>query len=179
MVNKYQNSTAMKKTQLLLPVILFVSILCFQSCKTETPKVTGTSCELTASEKSQIITEILLLTDNWAIAHNQMNADKASEFWDNSSDLMFAENGEFFKDWNSIHNYLHDFYASTFLMSLSWTRREIIPLSLNSASLAGRLHIVAHYKSGESFEINSMFTGVFIKKNGKWVLIHGQESFKL
>lgn len=169
----------MKKTKLLFAILLSCSIFCLQSCNTET-KNTGTfSDDLSASEKEQITSEILALTDDWANAHCQMNADKASELWDNSSDLMFAENGEFFASWKAIHDYLVSFYSSTTSMNVKWEQRVVIPLSLNSASIAGHFHAYAVFKTGETFDIHSMFTGVFVKKNNKWVLIQGQESFKL
>ena len=168
----------MKKINLLPILLILVSVCLSQSCKTDTPNTGNFSDDLTQQEKDLVTSEIIALTDNWINAHNNMNADKASELWDNSSDLMFAENGEFFPNWNSIHDYLLNFYTTTDSMKVKWEQRVVVPLSLNSASMSGYFHAIANFKSGESFDINSMFTGVFVKKDNKWVLIHGHESVK-
>jgi hypothetical protein len=93
-------------------------------------------------------------------------------------ELMFAENGDYFANRDSIYSFLKSFYSSTTSMDVQWKQRVIIPLSLNSASLAGYFHAEAKFKVGDPFSINSMFTGVFVRKDNKWVLIHGQESYK-
>jgi hypothetical protein len=91
---------------------------------------------------------------------------------------MFAENGEFFPNRDSIYSFLKSFYQSTTSMDLQWKQRVVVPLSLNSASMAGYFHAIAKFKEGDPFEINSMFTGTFVRKDNKWVLIQGQESYK-
>jgi hypothetical protein len=118
------------------------------------------------------------LTTNWINAHNSMDADKAIELWDSSSELMFAENGVFFANRDSIYNFLKHFYTTTTSMDVEWKQRVVLPLSINSACMSGYFHAIAKFQSGDSFDINSMFTGVFVRKNNKWVLVHGHESFK-
>jgi Calcium/calmodulin dependent protein kinase II Association. len=105
-----------------------------------------------------------------------MNPDKAIELWDSSKELMFAENGAFFPDRDSIYNYLKE--LTTTSMNVEWKNRTVLPLSQNSASMSGNFKAHAVFKSGEVFDIDSKFTGVFVRKNGNWVLIHGHESFK-
>jgi uncharacterized protein YchJ len=63
-------------------------------------------------------------------------------------------------------------------MNVEWMQRVVVPLSLNAATMSGIFHFKATFKSGEIFEGTVMFTGVFVRKNNKWVLIHGQESLK-
>jgi hypothetical protein len=70
-------------------------MITFSSCQNVRPISNNFSDDLTAESKSKVSAEILELTQNWANAHNSMNADKAIELWDSSKDLMFAENGEF------------------------------------------------------------------------------------
>ena len=156
----------MKKLIFLLTIVIFCA--CVKDVKTE----------LSEEQKSSITNEIMELTTNWANAHNNMDADGAIELWDSSPDLMFAENGEFFPSRDSIYNYLKGFYELTTSMDVKWKQRVIIPLSQNSASMSGYFHAHAVFASGDIFDINSMFTGIFIKKNNEWVLVHGHESFK-
>lgn len=160
--------------ELFLTFLMVVSL----SCQNKTPVSDSFSNDTSSTSKAQITAEILELTQSWANAHNSMNPDKAIELWDSSKDMMFAENGEFFPDRDSIYNYLKEFYKTTTSMNVEWKQRAVIPLSQNSASMSGNFNAHAVFKSGEVFDINSKFTGVFVRKNGKWVLIHGHESFK-
>lgn len=161
------------KTKILLLsflVLLFLSQSCMRSRPNEM---------VLSDENKQIITnEILDLTNNWADSHINMDADKAIELWYNSDSLMFAENGAFFPDRDSIYNYLKTFYSQTKSMNVQWEKRVIVPLSWNTASLSGNFKFKAVFNSNDVFEENSMFTGIFIKQRNKWVLLHGQESFK-
>lgn len=157
--------------------ILLVFVSC-PSCVNNDPKIGNFSNDLSADSKTAITNEIMDLTTNWASAHSSMDPDKAIELWDSSPDLMFAENGEFFPNRDSIYSFLKSFYQSTTSMDLQWKQRVVVPLSLNSASMAGYFHAIAKFREGDPFEINSMFTGTFVRKNNKWVLIQGQESYK-
>ncbi len=157
--------------------ILLIFVSC-TSCKNDGPKNDNYSNDLSADSKASITNEIMALTTNWANAHNSMDPDKAIELWDSSPDLMFAENGEFFPNRDSIYSFLKSFYSTTTSMDVQWKQRVVVPLSLNSASMAGYFHAIAKFKEGDPFEINSMFTGIFVRKNNKWVLIQGQESYK-
>ena len=168
----------MKDLNYFLCFLVVIVMTIIVSC-TETELNTGNySDDLSPESKTAISNEILELTTNWVNAHNSMDADKASELWDSSSDLMFAENGVFFANRDSIYAFLKIFYTTTTSMNVEWKQRVVVPLSLNSACMSGYFHAIAKFKSGDSFDINSIFTGVFVRKENKWVLIHGHESFK-
>jgi hypothetical protein len=168
----------MKTTNLLAGLFIIILFGFFQSCMNNKPKTGNYSDDLSAESKSAITNEIIDLTTNWANAHISMNADEAIELWDSTADLMFAENGFFFANIDSIYSYLKGFYSSTKSMDLQWQKRVVIPLSLNAATMSGYFHFKAVFKDESTFEGNSMFTGVFVKKNNKWILIHGHESVK-
>jgi len=136
------------------------------------------SDDLSLAMKDSVTKDIMELTTTWANAHVNMDADKAIELWDNSPDLMFAENGVFFPNRDSIYTYLKSFYQSTASMNVEWKQRVVVPLSLNAATMSGIFHFKATFKTGEIFEGKSMFTGVFVRKNSRWALLHGHESFK-
>ena len=165
----------------LIPFLL-ISIVVITACQPKNTPVTvntGTySDDLSLAEKDSVTKDIMELTSNWVNANIEMDAGKAIEFWDNSADLMFAENGAFFPDRDSIYSYLKGFYQSTTSMNVEWKQRVVVPLSLNAASMSGYFQFKATFKSGEIFEGTVMFTGVFVRKNHKWALIHGQESLK-
>ena len=168
----------MKNSNLLLELFLIIILGFSQSCVNNNQKIGNYSDDLSAESKSVITNEIMDLTTNWADANKNMDADKAIELWDSSTELMFAENGMFFPNRDSLYAYLKGFYASTTSMDLQWQKRVVVPLSLNAASMSGYFHFKAIFKTGDIFEGNSMFTGVFVRKNNKWILIHGHESVK-
>ena len=165
----------------LIPFLL-ISFVAFTACQPKNAQVkvnTGTySDDLSLAEKDSVTKDIMELTTNWVNANIDMDAGKAIEFWDNSPDLMFAENGAFFPDRDSIYSYIKGFYQSTTSMNLEWKQRVVVPLSLNAASMSGIFQFKATFKSGEIFEGTVIFTGVFVRKSNKWALIHGQESLK-
>jgi hypothetical protein len=168
----------MKTINFVIGFVLLITIGFTQSCCDNDHKIGNYQDNLSAEQKTTITNEILDLTTNWALAHDSMDADKAIELWDSTSDLMFAENGAFFPNRDSIYTFLKGFYSSTKSMDVQWQNRVVVPLSLNAASMSGYFYFKAAFKDEEFFEGNSMFTGVFVKKDNKWVLIHGQESFK-
>jgi hypothetical protein len=170
--------TAMKNFNYFRRILLAIVVTFAVSCSSAELNTGNYSDDLSSETKTAITNEIMILTTDWVNAHNSMNADKATELWDSSSDLMFAENGEFFANRDSINVFLKKFYQTTTSMDVVWKQRVVIPLSENSACMSGYFHAKAKFKSGDSFDINSMFTGVFVRKEKRWVLIHGHESFK-
>lgn len=165
----------------LIPILL-IAFVAFTACQPKNAQVTvntGTySDDLSLAVKDSVTKDIMELTTNWVNANINMDAGKAIELWDNSPDLMFAENGVFFLNRDSIYSYITGFYQSTTSMNAEWKQRVVVPLSLNAASMSGYFYFKATFKSGEIFEGTVMFTGVFVRKNNKWALIHGHESLK-
>jgi hypothetical protein len=53
-----------------------------------------------------------------------------------------------------------------------------MPLTTNLAAMSGSFHFKLQFMNDEIMEDTSAFTGLFIKKNNKWSLIQGHESFK-
>ena len=165
----------------LIPFLL-IAFVVFTACQPKKAQIavnTRTySDDLSLAMKDSVTKDIMEITTNWVNANINMDADRAIEFWDNSPDLMFAENGAFFPNRDSIYSYIKGFYQTTASMNVEWKQRVVVPLSLNAAAMSGFFHFKATFKSGKIFEGTVMFTGVFVRKNNKWALIHGQESLK-
>ena len=160
--------------QLLVWGILCISVW---ACQSTGKKTLESTSALSLEQKATITDEIMQLTSDWATANIQMNADKSIRLWDDSPDLMFAENGMFFPGRDSIYAYLKEFYTTTTSMNVEWLQRVVVPLAPDAAVMSGKFHFKATFESGDVYESTSMFTGVFKKKNGRWVIIHGHESF--
>ncbi|MBN2613459.1 MAG: nuclear transport factor 2 family protein [Bacteroidales bacterium] len=118
-------------------------------------------------------------TTNWASANSDKDAATVSEFWLQSPDMCHVENGVYFKNFDSISFFLHNFYAHTDSMNVIWTERTILPLTNDIALMKGFFHFRAVFRSGDVFEGEPAFTGVFVRKEGKWALLQGHESFAM
>jgi len=126
--------------------------------------------------KNQISSEIMEVSNQWINGNKNLNADKAIQFWSNSPDLRFAENGQFFANRDSIYATLNNYYSITNTLNVEWLNRKISPLSNSTALMSGEFHFSLNFKDGSSWQGTNAFTGVFIKENGEWSLIQGQET---
>ncbi|MDF1546842.1 MAG: nuclear transport factor 2 family protein [Bacteroidales bacterium] len=162
----------MKKLELLIFLTFILIMNAFWACN---DKANNTIVFNEATKKA-IEQEIIKLSDAWVANNVNMKPDLIVDFWDNSPDLIFAENGMFFTNRDSIHEFLEGFYSNTDKMEVEWLERSIIPLTSDVASMKGKFRFKASFKSGEVFEGKNVFTAVFLKKNNKWVLINGHES---
>jgi hypothetical protein len=168
----------MKTKNFINGLVLLITIGFIQSCSDKGQKTGNYQDDLSAEQKTAITNEILDLTTNWVNANDSMSADKAIQLWDSTSDLRFAENGEFFANRDSIYSFLKGFYSNTTSMEIRWLDREVIPLSMNAATMSGSFHFKAMFRGDGSHEDTVMYTGVFVRKDNKWVLINGHESYR-
>jgi hypothetical protein len=169
----------MKNLTFLLGLFLLIVLGVSSSCKNDNQKIGDYRNDLSAESKTAITKEIMDLTDNCATNLCKMDFDKAIEMYDSSSEFMYAENGAFFLNRDSLYNYMKSIKSSAESFHFQWKQRFVIPLSLNAASLAGSFSFKIGLKTGDIFEGTPMFVGTFVRKNDKWVLIHGNESSKI
>jgi hypothetical protein len=162
----------MKNLNYLLFPLFSLLMVVFYSCNDNS----GQTAIFDDVQKKVIEQEILKLSDAWVANNVNMNPDSIVEFWDNSPDLIFAENGIFFTNRDSIHSFLKSFYSNTDKMEVEWLERNIIPIKTDVASMKGKFRFRASFKSNQVYEGKNVFTAVFLKKNNKWVLINGHES---
>jgi len=116
------------------------------------------------------------LTDHYAANLCRMEFEKALEMYDASSELMFAENGVFYANRDSLYHYMINYRSMEKSYEFQWNQRIVVPISFDAASLAGSFSLKIILKTGDILLDREVFTGVFVRKNNKWVLIHGQES---
>ncbi len=151
----------------------------FTSCENDKKKIGDYRNDLSAEEKATIIKEIMDVTDSIAATLCRMDFDKAIEFYDSSADYKSAENGALLPNRDSLYNNMKNIKSASESFNIQWKQRFILPLSLNAASMVGNFSFRANLKNGSVFEGEPMFAGTFVRKNSKWVLIHGNESSKL
>jgi hypothetical protein len=168
----------MKNKTFLLGLFLMIIISLSQSCKNYDQKNINYSDNLAADSQKNIINDIMNLTDTLAINLCKMNFENALAAYDSSQNFKYAANGEFFTDYHAWKNYLFGHNSTTDSLNFQWTQRDIIPLSQNSAALAGNFDFRLKLKTGDIYKGKAVFTGVFVRKNNKWTMIHGHESIK-
>jgi hypothetical protein len=159
---------------LLFCMILLVAF----SCQKETKKSIQNCC-LRRDDSLSILKEITATTDAYAVANNNLDAEKCAEFWDSSSDLLFAETGIEYTSWDSIYIYIKKWYSQPLdSVQFIYEERKINPLNLNAATLYFKAFFRAKFKSGLVYKSRVNAAVVLIKKNDKWKTTIGYWSIK-
>ncbi len=169
----------MKNLTYLLGFSSLIFLGFFPSCKNDTQKIGDYRNDLSAESKATITKEIMDVTDSLAATLCRMDFNKAIEFYDSSAEYKSAENGALFPNRDSLYNSMKNIKSVSESFNFQWKQRFILPLSLNAASMVGNFSFKADLKNGNVFEGEPMMAGTFVRKNSKWVLIHGNESSKL
>jgi len=164
----------MKNLLLISSALLFVL-----SCSQESGK-RNQNCCLANDDSLKIVKEIFAVSDNWAFANINMDAEKAAEFWDSSSNFLFVENGEQILNWDSLFYGIKNWYSQPLdSIELRWEERKVIPLTHEAATLFCKFYFRARFKTGELYHSRAFITALFVKKDGKWKLMQGHESYKV
>jgi ketosteroid isomerase-like protein len=152
-------------------------LLIFASC--QKPEKASDTLFLTGIDSANVTKEISAATDAWLDAYLKMDPDKAAQFWDSSPQMMYAENGEKFANWDSIHAAIKGIYITPVeSMDLNFQPRDILPLSYNTAHVFMPLYFRVKYKSGQLFQGKGFQTLLVVKKSGTWKILRGHESWK-
>ncbi|MEN8251951.1 MAG: hypothetical protein ABFS32_23725 [Bacteroidota bacterium] len=93
------------------------------------------NCCLSSADSLSIINEIIVATNNYAIANINMDFDKAANFYDSSSDFKLAENGEEYANWDSLYLTIKNAFQPLDSVNCIWGERNVIPLKPDAATL--------------------------------------------
>lgn len=161
--------------------IYFISVLLLAIFSCQSGKENGTNdCYISSADSLAIVNEVIASMDAWANASNNLEAEKAAEFWDSSAELIFIENTNEYPNWEAIRDYLIEFYSAEFdSFNLVWTERNIRPLTKNLASVYGRYECSLEFSSGEKIHAIPYFSALMIRVEGKWKVWRGHESYDL
>ncbi|MCX6253858.1 MAG: hypothetical protein NTV31_05200 [Bacteroidia bacterium] len=166
----------MKKIFYLLFLMGFIFA---SSCNYETRKSTQNCC-LSSKDSLSIINEIIETTDAYAEANNKIDADRCADFWDSSSDLMFAETGVEYTNWDSLYNDIKKWYSQPLdSVQFIWEERNINPLNHNTAMLYSKAFFRAKFKSGIIYKSKVNLAVLLTKKNEQWKTTIGYWSIKV
>lgn len=117
--------------------------------------------------------------DAWVDAYVKMDPDRAAQFWDASPQMMYAENGEKYANWDPIHSAIKGMFSRPMeTLEFKFEQKDKVPLSHNSAHFFISLDMSAKLKSGQVFRVRGFSTALLVKKNGTWKILLGHESWK-
>jgi len=168
----------MKPAPLIIILIVSALLLTFPSCQ-KAERATET-WHLTGADSSIVVKEVLAAGDAWAEANIKMDADKSAGFFDSSQQMMVAENGFQYANWDSLHAFIKAWYAQPLdSVECRWEERSVLPLSQKAAHVFGRLYFRAKFKSGAVYQSRPIETWLWIKQDGSWKIMCDHESYKL
>ncbi len=148
-------------------VSVFVAAACRESAEVQTQE---------SKAEVNVVDAILDRTTQWAEANRRRDAAAVLDMFINSDELRHAENGVIFSSYEALAEFVKDWYDATEEMDMVWEQRAVVPLSADAATLTGIFRYEARQKSGEVWAGRNVFTGVFVRRAGRWKLIHGHES---
>jgi ketosteroid isomerase-like protein len=126
--------------------------------------------------EAAVVREILDRTSAWAEANRRRDAPAVLDLFLDSAELRHAENGVIFPSYSACADFVTGWYNSTVDMKMSWEQRDVVALSADAATMTGIFRYEATQDSGEVWSGRNVFTGVFLKRDGAWKLVHGHES---
>jgi hypothetical protein len=159
-------------------LIITALVLTFPSC--QKAERAGEAWHLTGADSAIVVKEVLAAGDAWAEANVKMDAEKSAGFFDSSQQMMLAENGFQYANWDSLHAFMKAWYAQPLdSVECRWEERSVLALSKRAADVFGRLYFRAKFKSGAIYESRPIETWLWIKEDGSWKIMRGHESYKI
>jgi uncharacterized protein (TIGR02246 family) len=132
--------------------------------------------EMTQMEAEEVIQAIMDRTSAWVDAHLRLDAEGVMDIFENSADLKHAENGMIFPSFDAIAELVDRWSETASAMEYVWQERHVLPLAPDAAVLTSTFSYRTTFKSGEVKSGHAAFTGVFVRRNGVWRIVHGHES---
>jgi ketosteroid isomerase-like protein len=158
-------------------IVVSGTLLGLVSCQ-KTEKVTE-AWHLTGVDSTNVIIEVSAAIDAWADSYAKMDPDKVAQFWDSSPQMMYAENGEKYANWDSIHAAIKGTYTRPVESTeVKFNSKAILPLSHNSAHVFMPFDLRVKFKPARVFQIKGYLTAFLVKEAGVWRILVGHESWK-
>jgi len=135
---------------------------------------------LTGKDSASVINEVSAAIDAWADSYTKMDPEKVAQFWDSSPQMMYAENGEKYANWDSIRSAIKGIYARPVdSVIVAFGGKTIVPLSHSSAHVFMPFDFKVGFKPSRLFQTKGFLTALLVKENGAWRILVGHESWKL
>jgi hypothetical protein len=123
--------------------------------------------------------EIDSVINGYTQAHNEMNAQKAADYFINSPEMLVLENGERYADWATLAKFIKDFYSTTASAKVTWTEQKVLVLSNTAGVMTGKFTFESISKDKKKYASSGWATILLIKQNNQWKFQQYHESYKI
>lgn len=161
-----------------LTIILLAFIILFVVCCKEENENTN-YFNLTTEDSLKTAQEIDEVTNSYTQAHNEMNAEKAADYFINSPEMIVLENGERYADWATLAKFIKDFYSTTASANVIWIDKKILVLTKVSGVMNSKYTFESISKDKKKFATSGWATILLIKQNNQWKFHQYHESYKV
>jgi ketosteroid isomerase-like protein len=134
---------------------------------------------LTGADSANVIKEVSAAIDAWADSYAKMDPEKIAQFWDSSPQMMYAENGEKYANWDSIHAAIKGIFTKPVeSIEVNFGARAILPLSQRSAHVFMPFDFRLKFKPSRLYQTKGYLSALLVKEAGAWRILVGHESWK-
>lgn len=135
--------------------------------------------KLTTEDSLKTVQEIDVIINGYTQAHNEMNPEKAADYFINSPEMIVLENGERYADWATLAKFIKDFYSTTASANVVWTEKKILVLTKVSGVMNSKYTFESISKDKKKFATTGWATILLIKQNNQWKFHQYHESYKV
>ncbi len=162
-------------TSLLILIGLIVGIACNNNTKNDTP----IHHQVSTSDSISIIKGVVDATTNFEQYYNTKDSEHLKEYWAyNDPDFKIIANSNVYPKGADFEQMLQEYWSQAFdTTSLTWTKKEIIPITEKYAHLQGEFDIFIAYENGDTINYTVYYTALYKKIGHAWKALHVHESY--
>ena len=109
---------------------------------------------------------------------NRRDAAAVMTLFADDRDMTYAENGMLYPSRDSLERAITALYGAQRELTFGWDELRVVPLASDAGVLLGRFHVLGLDLAGTTVRVDrGTWTGVFVRRNGRWVIVHAHESY--
>lgn len=143
--------------------------------------ILGAACQqpaqtgMTDAQRAAVADTVRRQTDAFIASFNRMDA---SVFIDQiATNEAFAETGALYPSRDSIIATVRGFVAGIRSLEVGWDQVHVTVLAPDAAVITGTFHESFVDKAGKATKLHGAWTGVYQRRDGKWGIVQGHESY--
>jgi ketosteroid isomerase-like protein len=130
---------------------------------------------MTDVQRAAVADTIRQQTDAFIAAFNHLDP---SVFVDQVASVeSFADGGMLYPSADSLASQVHSFVAGIRSLDVGWEQLHVTVLALDAGVVTGTFHENVVDKAGKTMKLHGAWTGVYQRRDGKWRIVQGHESF--
>lgn len=146
-----------------------VVVVCLTACQQDR--------SLTDAQKADVIEEVRVTLDNYYADIRKSGLTAEFKYLDSTDEFFWVPPGFHSAiSFDSVEAILNENAGKYKLVENVFQQLEIIPLTRDHASYTGRLTSTTTDTTNNTVSVSLVETGVLIRRDGRWKLLHGQTS---